>query len=154
MPDSRCKKVEGGALGGQQSTRRAADLGHQLAGDHFLAVGGVGDELECRLHAVEQGLGHGQPGQHARLFGHDAALEHQVCGQSCLAGGVAGANVLGDGQFDERLGGLDAIRLLRVSSISGFPFYVLASPRFQASTRGMGRVKVVAILCGCPHDHG
>ena len=99
------EEVEGDALCCQQGRSRPANFRDDLAWHDLLSIGDVGNEVDGRVDAVEDGSGHRQPGDDAARFGGDAAMQHHVCVQCCVASRVTRPDVLGNGEFDERRGG-------------------------------------------------
>ncbi|OQB01621.1 MAG: hypothetical protein BWY25_01033 [Chloroflexi bacterium ADurb.Bin222] len=103
------QEVECRALPRQQRRARAADLGEELARGDFLSVADIRGESECGVHGAEDGFRYGQAGDDPRRFGDDAPDQRHGGVEGGLAGRIAGPDVLGEGQFDQRCGGSEEL---------------------------------------------
>jgi len=70
-----------------------------------LSVADIRGESECGVHGAEDGFRYGQAGDDPRRFGDDAPDQRHGGVEGGLAGRIAGPDVLGERQFDQRCGG-------------------------------------------------
>ena len=99
------QEVERRTFCGQHPPAGAAHLGYQVTRHDLGPVADAGGEADARLDAREDCLSDWQPGDDASGLSDDVRMESPAGRQRGLGGGVARADVLGDGQFDERSGG-------------------------------------------------
>ncbi len=98
------EEVECGAFRRKQAAPLTPNLGNELARDDRLPFSHAGSEGKLRIDITEDGFGNGKSGNHSRCFRDQSPHERRARGEGGEAGGITGADVLGDSQLNQRFG--------------------------------------------------